>query len=878
VHKHGRNIEPLNLNISIPAMIKAPCFRSFSLLLLLLSFHAPAQITFTWTGNTSNYGTPLNWNPIGIPGSNDIIVFTSASSVNCNFSTAKTLTGLTIMAGYNGTVTAAGVSTITNFTQGGGTFNCTSGLDLVIKGSFLYTGGTFRHNNGSVSVDVGSGATSTISGAVTFNTLNIKSTAAGSVQRTIVFGSPTTATLSLQHGANPFAYQGNVNVSRLLTVAGTNTAASTGNTGTITLNGTAGTINSSATAGASRLPSVALNLSGALSLTGYISVAGSWTSSLTGSFIAGTSTVAFYGTASNINKGDFDNLYVTPGASVTIGTTHVKIGGNLVHDGSLNTGTGLITLNGSGAQSVSGTATLTTFNALQVTGAGSKSLAHACHILDSLKVSAVTLVTSNNLTLKSTSALKGRIAQIVGAGSVSGNVTVETFAPGGTTSWAMLGSAGVSGVKVSDWEPQIPMTCSFCPYGVYGTGIYFVSILGWDENALNGSSLAYVEQVFTSPINTATGYWVYLGKSSGTTTAMTWSVTGPAVTGTVGMPLSYSGIAKGNGYNLVANPYPSPISWSKLRNGNPAVDDAVYVFNADLGLMTSYVSGVSTPAGAGSASDIIPMGQGFFVRAASPTSLTATEAIKSPANTSANQLLRTSGTNDLLRLRIVDADGAFDETVFRFEPSATEDFDQHWDAEKFTPFQNAPPPPYAKKAPPFISSRLKNVNYAINSLPPGEPAVTVPLLTKVSVPAIYTISATEFPGTFSAIYIHDRLLNTYHNLSQGNYVTHLSDTMQTPRFEVVAGNQPLSSAGDAPFNRKPFIVRQDASGIEVITALREDQEYRIVIKNILGQVVAETVGSACGNCPARIELPLHNELLFVSVTSQGETFTSKIIR
>ena len=84
-------------------------------------------------------------------------------------------------------------------------------------------------------------------------------------------------------------------------------------------------------------------------------------------------------------------------------------------------------------------------------------------ILNSITPTLGTINFNGNVTLKSTSALKARLG-VVG-GSVSGNLKVETFIPGGSAGWANLGPAGVSGLSVTNWDggggssTSIAMSC-----------------------------------------------------------------------------------------------------------------------------------------------------------------------------------------------------------------------------------------------------------------------------------------------------------------------------------------------------------------------------------------------------------------------------------
>jgi len=214
-------------------------------------------------------------------------------------------------------------------------------------------------------------------------------------------------------------------------------------------------------------------------------------------------------------------------------------------------------------------------------------------------------------------------------------------------------------------------------------GNYFESVWGWDENTAYGYDSTIT---VTSPITVGKGYWVYLGQTFGTTGAITYNVSGNLVQGNVNMPLAMTPTLGGGGFNLIANPYASPISWTKLRNGNANVANAIYIYNADVGGTTSFVNGVSSHGAGVGAQDDIPMGQAFYVQATSATNLTAQESNKVPSNTGADPLLKTAKINnqngDVFWL---DLTGSYDydKTAFRLHSGTTENFDMEWDAHKF---------------------------------------------------------------------------------------------------------------------------------------------------------------------------------------------------
>ena len=102
---------------------------------------------------------------------------------------------------------------------------------------------------------------------------------------------------------------------------------------------------------------------------------------------------------------------------------------------------------------------------------------------------------------------------------------------------------------------------------------------------------------------------------SGSATPWTVDVTGEVNNGPLSVTLYNHDSTYTKGFNLVGNPYPSPIRWSLPGWTKTNIDNAVYYFRASEtdeygGAYSSYVNGVSSD---GVASDTIPSMQGFFV-------------------------------------------------------------------------------------------------------------------------------------------------------------------------------------------------------------------------------------------------------------------------
>lgn len=581
--------------------------------------------------------------------------------------------------------------------------------------------------------------------------------------------------------------------------------------------------------------------------------------------------------------GHFDLASGTNYVMVASATRVTRLSGLITCSGSITTNFSNLTIDGASSNNI-GTINFTgtnplnnlTLNRLTKT----MTLGSPLHVLGTVTPSAGTIASAGNLTIRSTSGSKGRIGIVTGA--ITGNVVVQTFAAGGATDWANLGPSGVSGLTVASWEGQIPMSCFSCPNDENSAGGYFVSIQGWDETQPASAPTAYIEMSYSDPLAVGKGYWVYLGLTQGTTTDMTWDVTGPAVQGNQSINLTNSGVSNGDGYNLISNPYACPISWTALRNANGNVDNAIYVYNADLGITTSFVNGVSSNPGSG-ASNIIPMGQAFYVKASAATNLTAQESNKLTSG-SHNQLLKTANTGigDVVRLKVVGG-GFSDETAIRFHQSATTSFDKEWDAYKLftSPGYVGFPGLYSQRT--TISTQSGNDDYSVNSLPYAQSQnAVIPVLVKVYASGQHTISASDLQNlpANACVTLFDKLTNTTHNLKTGDYVCTINDTTSTARFELtVCADLTASIANNNNLVKDESIfINTDANGAYVKLDFDKNTKTKISVTNILGQKVMETKSLTAQKETVYIPLEAKNQLLFVTVETSTNRVTKKIIR
>lgn len=300
-------------------------------------------------------------------------------------------------------------------------------------------------------------------------------------------------------------------------------------------------------------------------------------------------------------------------------------------------------------------------------------LGNQLNIIDSISPILGTIAAgANNLRLISTSQLKGRLGRVGPSGALTGTMTVETFIPSGTTGWGNLGISGIKNQTVANWEDDIPMTCVNCPFGPMSTGFYFVSINTYDEP----SDTYNTAVTFTDPLTPALGFWVYLGDGPTTSNPLTLVNTGEAVTGNTAIAVTAIGTGSNGSYNLVANPYASPINWNLVSAANTDIGDVIYAYSAG-GQYADY--NATSQLGNNGLTNEIPMGQGFYVTSVNGSgSLDFTESMKCANSNDPEIIKRPVNTNNkYFRMKIKGNNLDHNEMIINMNPDATPVFDKY---------------------------------------------------------------------------------------------------------------------------------------------------------------------------------------------------------
>jgi len=527
--------------------------------------------TFTQTNGILN----INGNTLTLSGT---IIFPAAAS-NGTISGSSTsnllITGTSIT---NNLYMTSGSQTLNNLTLNSTGQTLTLGSDLTASGAYTQTRGIVNINGNALS----------LTGTATFATTVANGTTTGSAASNLLI-SATTITNSF------FMTVGSQTLNNF-------TLNSVGKTVTL---GTAVTVSGAFTQtnGIIALNAQVLTLSGTVTFpvaSANGTITGSNTSDLSISATSISNTLFFTVGGQSLRNFTINSpgQTITLGTALTVATTFTHTKGILNLNGQTLTLNGVVTFPTSVAN---GSFTGSTTSSLVIGGAGAYTnsmfmtqggaanylnnitlnraaqtltLGNTLNLVGTLTPTAGTFGSAGNLVLIATSySVTARIATIGATGSVTGNVTVQSYAKGGKTGWTLLGSAGMTGRTFADWNDNFAITCSTCPNGSTVGGQAFTSIYSYAETVggLFSNPARYIPIVNVSDAMTiGKGFWVYLGNGTSTTTDIIMDVTGPVNQGNFIYNLTETNIGGGtqpidHGYNLIANPYPSPIAWSLLR-------------------------------------------------------------------------------------------------------------------------------------------------------------------------------------------------------------------------------------------------------------------------------------------------------------------------
>ena len=719
-----------------------------------------------------------------------------------------------------------------NITNSSGSTFINSGINkLVLLGNWV-NNGTYTHNNGNIEFN----GNTTISGtsATTFNNMTIL---------------PDKTLVGASAGFN---------------VAGNwiNNGIYTHNSGTVNFSGT------STISGSAVTTFYHININSTQTLTGKLNgniiVQGNWVNNGTFNHNGGSVTFAGSSAVSGTSVTTFGNVVISGSSSLTAPSV-MNVSLNYTNNGSFSHNNGKMVFNGT-TQTIGGTVP-TLFNNLEISTGSTTSVSTSGHTLYGILLSNGTLSANGNLTLLSTS---GRTALIDGSGTgnVTGDVIIQRYLTSGFG--YKYFSSPFSNATVGNFSGYVDLS-----------PLIFPRFYRYDENRTSAGWIKYIEPAGQlAPMH---GYAVNLGPDPASTTL---SITGTVNNGTlVPITLTNHSHTYTNGFNLIGNPYPSPIDWDAASGWTKTnVDNAIYFFNASgtgadapandslqfQGTYSSYVNGIPS----GNADNIIPAMQGFFVHVSTIHPVDATIIFNNGIRVNnLNPVFKSMNLNQrsLLRLNAGFEDEGMpaDPAVIYFDDMATPSFDRDLDALKMMNTDARVPNLYA------LSQDGQKLS--ISGIPYTDSISRIPLGLKTALNGWVTFNAPEIDQMPSGlnIYLVDAITRTNHDLKANpKYRVYLKAGGYVNRFSLVFSYTELTLP-PLIIDAEKFTVSPTGGVWTINLNLAENERGILQMVNMLGQVKYRK--EVFGNETIEMDIRTNSGVYIISLISGNKSYSKKII-
>jgi trimeric autotransporter adhesin len=406
---------------------------------------------------------------------------------------------------------------------------------------------------------------------------------------------------------------------------------------------------------------------------------------------------------------------------------------------------------------------------------------------------------------------------------------------------------------------------------LFNNGDIGFSLTGLDANGVNGTDSNNIQ------FAQGRGYLIRTPWNH-PTAATVWNSTFTGVPNNGDIQYTMTNGGAGQRFNLVGNPYPSPISISQFVSDNSTKITGTLYFWRETNNNSSN-NAYCTWAGGTFASNnesqvfnpngIIRTGQGFFVEALNAsTSVDFKNGQRSSDNV--NQFFKTNNvTNDVVEtnrfwLNLTNTSGAFSQMAAGYMTNATDGIDLY-DGRNINTGSI------------LLNSILDNTDYTIQgkSLPFNVSDV-IPLSYKITTAGTYTIAIDHVDGLFAdgmqAIYLKDNLTSTEHNLQTGAYAFASNEGTFNNRFEIIYQSQ--LGTGNHGFTANNVIIYNQNNDFVVYAGNTIMKSIKVF--DTRGRLLQE---KAFINANQTTINGLSNEVLLVQITSEdGIVVTKKVIR
>jgi hypothetical protein len=564
------------------------------------------------------------------------------------------------------------------------------------------------------------------------------------------------------------------------------------------------------------------------------------------------------------------DVIIDAGATLTVLDNTLQIAGSVANGGTFDSQEGGVAFVGTVAQTIPANTFLANrIRNLIINNTADVSSLGNLEITGFLRVENGNFNTGNALTLISNTTQTALIDGS-GTGEVIGTVKMQRYLD--VAFGYKYFSAPFSNTSVGDFSSYMDLV---------DPDTSFPNFYTYDENRQFADSASTGWKAYTTandPLDILKGYALNFGDTLAS--PKTVEITGTVNNGDKQITLYNNDRLYTKGFNLVGNPYPSPIDWKAAAGWTKTnIDDALYFFtsgntNMYTGTYTTYVNGIQSADGL--SSNIIPSMQGFFVHVSDgPPTVTATLEFTNSVRTNnySQQFLKVREPEKAALIRITAAfenEGKTDPAVLYFPLFAEFSFEKDKDALKLMNTDVAVPNLYS------LTPESKKLS--INALPKPESSDVkkIPLGLKTEKDGWLLIGLKDLenlPSNFN-VYLIDTEKRIGQNLSKKpQYRFYANSGQHDTRFHLMFSETELSDPAIA-FD-EPFSVKTIGGKVMVSMNLQTGQSGELLASTVTGQILDRK--NVSENEISEIEGIKSSGVYFLSINLKDGMFSKKVL-
>lgn len=558
-------------------------------------------------------------------------------------------------------------------------------------------------------------------------------------------------------------------------------------------------------------------------------------------------------------EGAAKNIVIDNGSSLTVIDNTMQIAGTISNSGTFTATAGTIEMKGSVAQSIGADVFAgNTIMNLTINNSTGVSLLGPLLVPGIVAPQNGNLSSGGQLTLVST-ASQTALIDGSGSGTVTGNITMQRYLPSSF------------GYKYFSSPFQSAMVNAFAAY--LDLGASFPPFYAYDESKTTSGWITYINPA--GPLAPMQGYAVNFGALTSEKTVSLAGIVNNNILSTVTLYNTNKTYTKG--FNLVGNPYPSPVDWDATNGwARVNIDNAIYYFNASAtdqysGTYSTYINGISSD---GIANNMISAMQGFFVHVsdgAYPVSATFGLDNRVRVNNLSAVFHKSAylETRPVIRItaEYTDKTNPADPLVVYFDDGATPSFDKESDALKLMNTDVKSPNLYA------LSKDARGLS--IDAIPYPDSVSVVPLGLKTEQDGWISFQVAQIENIPSdvQIYLSDKTAGINTDLLQsGGYRVNMNAGSNESRFGLIFSKRilPASQNGSAE-----FIVYPSGGKLMVSFTGTSGEKGDLVVYNMMGQEIFRR--QLTGTDTHELDPIMRDGVYVVSFYSGQSVYSKKII-